>query len=130
MRANGFPLSLQHFVMNNLVANLPFLFKQSNIEASCAVIRKKGQNVSQRKTKEHLKQFKHMAKYLAETTECDKAQRNYFDPLQDPKYFYCQLATVTTKRGHMDCTENYFPSRTPSSGVCQDALSLMHHVVE
>ena len=71
MRANGFPLSLQHFVMNNLVANLPFLFKQSDIEASCAVIRKKGQNVSQRTTKEHLKQFKHMAKYLAETTECD-----------------------------------------------------------
>lgn len=47
MRANGLPWSLQHFVMNNLVANLPFLFKQSDIEASYAVIREKGQNVSQ-----------------------------------------------------------------------------------
>ena len=57
--------------MNNLVANLPFLFKQSDIEASYAVIREKGQNVSQLTTKEHLKPFKHMAKYLAETTKCD-----------------------------------------------------------
>lgn len=46
MRANGLPWSLQHFVMNYLVANLP-LFKQSDIEPSYAVIREKGQNVSQ-----------------------------------------------------------------------------------
>lgn len=58
--------------MNNLVANLPFLFKQSDIEASYAVVREKGQNVSQwTTTKEHLKPFKHIAKYLAETTKYD-----------------------------------------------------------
>lgn len=86
--------------MNNLVANLPFLFKQNDTEASYAGIREKGQNVSQWTTK-CLNLFKRMAKYLAETTEFDiiKHKEIILPPTKkNPKYFYYQLATLTTKK--------------------------------
>lgn len=92
--------------MNNLVANLPFLFKQSDIEASYAVVREKRSKMflNEQQQKNIWNHFQAYSQVFGWDLKIwyHKAQRNYFDPLQDPKYFYCQLAIVTTKRSHMD----------------------------
>ena len=60
--------------MNDLVANLPFLFKQSDLEAS--TFPGTGKKVKmftneKQQTEIHVDPFKYMAKYLAKTTAWD-----------------------------------------------------------
>lgn len=87
--------------MRNLVF-LPFLFTRSNIEASCTVIREMGQCFSvNNNNKRSLNVFKHVAKYLTQTTEFDIIKHKEViltPPAKSPDYFHYQLATVTTKK--------------------------------